>query len=36
MNRINFNINVDSKTFKKIKQAEKNASETAKKIKNAE
>ncbi len=35
-NRINFNINVDSKTLKKIKQAERKASEIAKGIKNAE
>lgn len=35
-NRINFNINVDSKTLKKIKQAEKRASDIAKGIKNSE
>lgn len=36
MNRISFNINVDAKTFKKIKQAEKNAKDIARGIKNNE
>ena len=35
-NRITFNINVDSKTLKRIKQAEKKATEIARGIKNSE
>jgi hypothetical protein len=35
-NRISFNINVDSKTLKRIKQAEKKATEIARGIKNSE
>ena len=35
-NKISFNINVDNKTLKKIKQAERKANDIAKNIKNAE
>lgn len=36
VNRISFNINVDTKTLKRIKQAEKRATEIARGIKNSE